>query len=251
MPFIKTVLITGAARRVGAAIVQACVAANYQVILHYHTSVREAEALIARCEQEKPGSIVLSIQADLRDVAKCSEIAAQIKQKVGRLDVLINNASRFYPTPFGQVTEASWTDLMDSNAKAAFFLSQACKDLLLENNGCIVNITDIHAEHALKNYAVYSMAKAAWKMQTRALAKELAPKVRVNAVAPGVVMLPEGINELDEAMLEKLTQSTAVNRIGTPLDISNAVLFLIESNYITGQTLHVDGGRIRLREAEV
>lgn len=250
MPFIKTVLVTGAARRVGAAIVQACIAANYRVILHYHTSAAEAEALIAQCEQKKPGSIVLSLQADLSMPAECTRVAAEIQQKIGHLDVLVNNASRFYPTPFGTVTEENWADLMDSNVKAAFFLSQACKDLLQTSQGCIVNITDVHAEQALKNYCVYSMAKAAWKMQTKALAKELAPSVRVNAVAPGAVMLPEGVNELDANVLAKITESTALQRMGSASDISNAVLFLIDSGYITGQTLHVDGGRLRIRESD-
>ena len=243
-PFHKTVLITGSARRVGAALVRACVAAGYKVVAHYHTSRDEAEALIA----EFPGAIVMSVQADLAKPSECQRVAEEIRSRHGYLTALINNASKFYPTPIATASPDEWEDLFNSNVKAAYFLTQACRDLLEKTEGCVVNITDIHAEQAMTPYSIYCMAKAAWRMQTKALAKEFAPKIRVNSVAPGAVMLPEGVNELDEATREKIRESTALQRMGSPQDICHAVLFMLENSYITGQTLHVDGGRLKIRE---
>ena len=162
----------------------------------------------------------------------------------GHLDVLINNASSFYPTAIGTVTEAQWEDLLGSNLKAPFFLAQAAAPALRAQRGCIVNIVDIHADRPLKSYPVYSIAKAGLVMLTKTLARELGPEVRVNAVAPGAILWPEQANELDQAAKDEIIERTALKRQGHPLDVARAVRFLIrDAGYMSGQVLTVDGGR--------
>ncbi len=237
----KVVLITGAARRIGAVIARALHRQGMRVALHYRSSAAEADALARELNHARPHSAAL-IRADLQRV---EELPAMIDQTVsawGRLDALVNNASAFFPTPVGSITTAQWDALIDSNLKGPLFLSQAAAAALADNDGCIVNITDIHAERPLKGYCVYSIAKAGLAMLTRSLARELGPRVRVNAVAPGAILWPE--HELDAAGRREIVARTALKRQGAPKDIARAVLFLIRDGaYVTGQTIVVDGGR--------
>lgn len=238
----KVVLVTGAARRIGAVIARTLHQQGMRVALHYRSSEAEADALARELNHARPHSATL-IQANLQRV---EELPAMIDQTVsawGRLDALVNNASGFFPTPVGSITTAQWDALLDSNLKGPLFLSQAAASALAENGGCIVNITDIHAERPLKGYCVYSIAKAGLTMLTRALARELGPQVRVNAVAPGAILWPE--RELDDGDRREIVARTALKRQGTPEDIARAVLFLVRDGaYITGQTITVDGGRL-------
>ncbi len=237
----QIVLITGGAKRLGAAIAREFHAADYQVLVHYRSSEREVTALCRELNARRPNS-TMSIQADL---LKAEALPAMIERAAdiwGGLDVLVNNASAFYPTPFGQVTDAQWDELIGSNVRAPFFLSQAAAPHLRKRGGAIINIGDIHAERTLKDYPVYSIAKAALHAMTRSLAKELAPEVRVNAVAPGAILWPEAASQPEEqrSILERIP----LGRTGSPADIARAVLFLAASApYITGQILAVDGGR--------
>ncbi len=236
----KVALITGAARRVGAAVARFLHGHGMNVALHYRHSRREAEVLAAELNGTRAHSIIL-LQADLLYTARLATLVREALSGWNRLDVLINNASSFYPTPFGAVTDAQWDDLLGSNLKSPFFLSQAASGALAAQQGCIINIADIHGVRPLKNYPVYSTAQAGLIMLTQALARELAPAVRVNAIAPGPVLWPE---EMDEAMRRNIIGRTLLLRAGEPLDIARAALYLIrDADYVTGQTLTVDGGR--------
>jgi pteridine reductase len=237
----KVALITGAAQRIGAEIARCLHGAGMKVVLHYRGSQQAAQALATELNQLRAGSATL-LQADLSDSATLVPLVEAAGVHWGRLDALVNNASTFYSTPMGTVTLPQWQDLMDVNLRAPFFLAQAAAPLLTESGGCIVNIADIHADRPLKEYPVYCMAKAGLVMMTRALARELGPAVRVNAVAPGAILWPEvGLDEVAQA---SILARTALKRQGNPEDIASAVLFLIrDSKYITGQVLSVDGGR--------
>lgn len=240
MPTDKVVLITGAAQRIGACIARTLHAQGLRLILHYRSSKDAAETLQRELNQQRADSVVLA-QADLLSPDAPANLITQAMKAWQRLDVLINNASTFYPTSVGDITENQWDELMGSNLKAPFFLSQAAAPHLKNTNGCIVSIADIHAERPLKGYPVYSMAKAGLVMLTRSLAAELGPEVRVNAVAPGAILWPEG---LDDVSKEKIIARTFLKRKGNPEDIANTILFLIQNaNYMTGQVLTVDGGR--------
>ena len=233
-------MITGAAHRVGAAVAEVLHAEGFNLVLHYRQSKQAAESLQAKCNTLREGSVAL-LQGDLLDTAKLPNLVQQALAVWGRLDVLINNASTFYPTPVGEVTEAQWDDLMGSNLKAPFFLAQAAAPALAAQHGCIVNMADIHAERPLKGYPIYSAAKAGLVMLTKALARELGPAVRVNAVAPGPVLWP---GNMDEQTKQHITSRTALKRAGHPNDVARAILFLIrDAGYITGQVIAVDGGR--------
>ena len=239
----KVVLITGAARRIGAAVARHLHSNGMDIALHYRNSADEAEDLIEHLNKKRPGSAIC-IKADLADISNFSGMIATIVDKLGHLDVLINNASSFYPTQIDQASESQWDDLFASNAKGAFFLSQVAAPELAKTQGCIINITDTHAQNPLKDHTIYCMAKAALGMMTKSLAKELAPDVRVNAIAPGAIIWPENESELTETNKTKIMSKTALNRSGSPIDIANAVLYFIENApYVTGQTLNVDGGR--------
>lgn len=236
----KVALITGAAQRIGAVIAAALHAEGLNLALHYRTSKQAAHALQERLNTARADSVVL-IQADLLDSAKVTHMVQDAIGAWGRLDVLINNASSFYPTPAGSVSDAQWDDIMGSNLRAPFFAAQAAARALAEANGCIVNIVDIHADRPLKTYPVYSTAKAGLVMLTKALACELAPHVRVNAVAPGAILWPEAIDEVTQ---QRIISRTLLKRQGHPNDIARAVLFLIrDAGYVTGQVITVDGGR--------
>lgn len=238
----KTALVTGGARRIGARIARLLHAQGMNLVLHYHRSAEEAEALKAELEAERPHSVTL-IQADLLDTARLPAVAESAHAAWGRLDVLVNNASTFYPTPVGEITEKVWDDLVGTNLKAPLFLSQAAAPFLAEHQGCIVNLVDIHAVRPLKGYPVYSAAKAGLYMLTQSLARELGPAIRVNGVAPGAILWPE--QSENAAMHEALIERTALKREGSPDDVARAVLFLVrDAGYITGHLLPVDGGRM-------
>ncbi|MDF0379162.1 pteridine reductase [Methylophilus sp. YYY-1] len=239
----KVVLITGGAKRVGAAITRALHQQGANVMLHYHTSQQEAETLQAELNQTRADSVAI-MQANLLQTADLPKLIQATLQQFGRLDALINNASSYYATPLGGISEAQWDELTGSNLKAPLFLSQAAADALFASRGCIVNITDMHIERPKKHYIVYSAAKAGLVNLTKSLAQELAPNVRVNAVAPGPVLWPEDHQEFDEIYRQQVVNQTLLKRTGEPEDIAKAVKFLVyDAPFITGHVLAVDGGR--------
>jgi pteridine reductase len=241
-PASPVALITGAARRVGAEIACALHAAGARVMLHYRTSATAAGELAAGLNALRADSAEVH-GADLGDAVAMQALLEATLDRFGRLDALINNASTFYATPIGWIDEAAWTDLLGSNLKGPLFLSQAAVPALRETQGCIVNITDIHAERPLAGYAPYIAAKAGLLGLTRALAVELAPQVRVNAVAPGAIVWPDD-GSFDPSAREAILRSVPLAREGTPDDIARTVKFLVfDAPYITGQVINVDGGR--------
>ena len=237
----KAILITGAARRVGAAIVRRLHGAGACVAIHHRDSAPDADALAAELNATRAGSAIL-LQADLLDTAQLPRLVAATLAAYGRLDVLINNASTFYPTAVGTITAAQWDDLLGSNLKAPLFLSQAAAPALQQSEGLILNIVDIHGLRPLKGFPVYCAAKAGLVMLTHALARELAPQVRVNAIAPGPVLFPE--TGLSEERKADIIDRTLLKRRGSPQDIAKAALFFAaDAPYVTGQVLAIDGGR--------
>ncbi len=238
----KVVLITGGAKRVGAGICRRLHAAGASLMLHYRASAGEARLLQAELNHARPKSVAL-IQADLLDIAKLPSLVEQTLATFGRLDALINNASSFFATPVGDITPAVWDDLIGTNLRAPMFLAQAAAPALRRTQGAIVNITDIHADRPLKSYVVYTIAKAGLTGLTRSLARELAPEVRVNAVAPGPILWPDD-EQFDELSRQRIVSHTPLKREGTPDDIARAVHFLlVDASYVTGMTIAVDGGR--------
>jgi pteridine reductase len=237
----KNVLITGAAKRVGAACARLLHNQGCNVVLHYRTSKQAAEQLCDELNQKRHNSAKL-VHGNLRNMTDLAAIAQVASSSWGGLDVLINNASSFYPTQFTNASEEQWDDLLGSNLKAPFFLSKALSEDLAKRAGCIVNIVDIHAERGLPDYPVYSIAKAGLVAMTKILAKELAPAIRVNAVAPGAILWPE--SGLSEQGKNEILQRVPLARCGSPEDIAKAVLYLVkDADYVTGQILTVDGGR--------
>jgi pteridine reductase len=235
-------LVTGAAKRVGAAIARRLHDAGFDLVIHHRASPDEAAALAAELESRRAGSALI-VQADLGDIAALSSIVDAAIARFGRLDALVNNASAFHPSPIGAATEADWNALIDSNAKGPFFLAQACAPHLRAAGGAIVNLVDVYGERPLAKHTIYSMAKAANAMLVKSLAVELGPEVRVNGVSPGVILWPESGKSEDakQAMLAK----TALKRVGSPEDIAEAVRWLLQdARYTTGQILAVDGGRL-------
>ncbi len=237
----KTALITGAAQRIGAEIARVLHENGMDLLLHYRTSRTAAEALQRELEGRRADSVRL-VQADLLNTTELPVLIREAADWRGRLDLLVNNASAFYPTPIADATESQWEELMGSNLRAPFFLAQAAAPLLRSSGGAIINLVDIHAERPLKSYPIYSMAKAGNAMMVKSLARELGPEVRVNGVAPGAILWPEeGLSE--EAQTNILTR-IPLERPGTPEDIARTVLFLAgDADYITGQIIAVDGGR--------
>lgn len=237
----KTALVTGAARRVGATIARVLHGAGANVVLHYRSSAQDAAQLAAELNATRAGSVQLT-EADLLDVSCYPALIADAVAAFGALDILVNNASTFYPTPVGDITESDWEDLIGTNLKAPLFLAQAAAAALHQRAGLIINLADIHGLRPLRRYPVYSLAKAGVFMLTRSLARELGPHVRVNAVAPGPVMWPE--DGVDAALQAKIMQRTALKRGGSAVDVARACLFFAaEAPYVTGQILAVDGGR--------
>ncbi len=236
----KVVLITGAAHRIGATTAKLLHQNGMNIVLHYRGSREQAQALQKELNDKRENSVIL-IQADLHITNGLSALIEESVKAWGRLDVLINNATSFYPTKMGKATEDQWDDLLGSNLKAPFFLSQAATPHLKKTNGCIINIVDIHAERPLKTFPIYSMAKAGLVMMTKSLACELGPEIRVNAVAPGAILWPEN---LDEVAKQRIVSRTFLKRQGEPNDISKTILYLIkDADYVTGQIIAVDGGR--------
>jgi len=238
----NTILVTGAARRVGAAIARRLHRAGARLALHYHSSEREAHALQSELNLQRAQSVVV-VKANLLETAGLEQIVKTCVEHFGALDALVNNASAFYPTQVGAIDERNWDELIGTNLKAPLFLAQAAAPHLKKSGGCIVNITDIHAERPLKNYVVYSVAKAGLAGLTRSLARELGPEVRVNGVAPGPIEWPAD-GSFDEVTRQRVISHTLLKRIGEPDDIARAVYYLIaEAPYVTGQIIAVDGGR--------
>jgi pteridine reductase len=239
----KVVLVTGGAKRVGAAICRRLHAAGANIALHYRSSEREARALADELSALRENS-ALCVQADLLDVAALPDMVAQVTRHFGRLDALVNNASSFYPTPLAGINAEKWDDLIGTNLKAPLWLAQASQAELRRRHGAIVNIVDIHAERPMHGHLLYSVAKAGLSALTLALAQELAPQVRVNAVAPGVIIWPEGEQWQEQTLRDKIVAHTLLKREGEPDDIARTVKFLLaDAPYITGQIINVDGGR--------
>ncbi|HEX9474604.1 MAG TPA: pteridine reductase [Steroidobacteraceae bacterium] len=237
----QTALVTGGARRVGAEIVRHLHAAGAGVAIHCHRSRAEAQALAAELEMQRSGSAAV-FTADLRQPDAAPRLIAEVLERFGGLQLLVNNAASFYPTPWPTVTQAQWTELMGTNLQAPLFLTQAASAALRRARGLVLNIVDIHGMRALPGYLVYSTSKAALIHLTRALARELAPEVRVNAIAPGPVLWPEA--GMDEAQRQEIISRTLLQRAGSPADIAAAVVFFATAApYVTGQILAVDGGR--------
>lgn len=238
----KVALVTGSARRIGAVTIRILHANGAKVVVHYRNSSDDAKKLCAELNQLRPESC-MTVQGDLNKIDAMPAIIETIIKQMGQLDILINNASTFYPTPMGEITEKHWDDLLGSNLKAPLFLSQAAMPYLKASQGCIVNIVDVHGFRPMKNHPVYSAAKAGLLMLTQSLARELGPDVRVNGVAPGAILWPE--TDANQSNQQDLLDKTALKRQGTPEDIANTVLFLVrDANYITGQVIPVDGGRM-------
>jgi pteridine reductase len=239
----KVVLITGGAKRVGAAICRTLHAQGFNLMIHYKSSLNEARALQAELSLKRANSVAI-IQGDLLNIAGLPNLISETVNHFGRLDVLINNASTYYASEVGEIDETKWHDLMGSNLKAPLFLSQAAAPELRKNHGCIVNITDMHVERPKKGYIVYSVAKAGLVTLTKSLAHELSPEVRVNAVAPGPVQWPESNPQFDEIYRQRVINQTLLKRVGEAEDVAKAVKFLIaDAPFITGHVLAVDGGR--------
>jgi pteridine reductase len=235
------VLITGGAKRVGAEIVRMLHAAGASVLIHYRHSHAAAANLAVELNGIRPRSVAIE-GGGLLDAETPTRIVAATLRAFGRIDILINNASSFYPTPVGEITPAAWDDLIGTNLKAPLFLSQAASQSLRAQRGLIINIVDIHGRRPLKGHPVYSIAKAGLDMLTRSLARELGPDIRVNGIAPGPVLWPE--REMDASLQQEIIGKTALKRHGTPQDIARTALFLArDAPYITGQIIAVDGGR--------
>jgi pteridine reductase len=237
----QTALVTGAARRVGAQIARTLHASGANVMIHCHRSLEAAQRLADTLNDARAGSAAV-VQADLCEFARLPELISQTCARFGGLNLLINNASSFYPTPLGTITLAQWQDLIGTNLQAPLFLTQAAAAELRLRCGAVLNIVDIHGLRPLREHVVYSTAKAGLVMLTRALARELAPEVRVNAIAPGAVLWPEA--GLEEPRKQRILEQTPLQRPGSPEDIARTVLFFaLDAPFVTGQVLAVDGGR--------
>jgi pteridine reductase len=237
----RCVLVTGAARRLGAAIARRLHAGGASVAVHYRSSAAEAAALVSSLNEIRAGSAA-AFACELRDVEALPRLVEDVLARFGRLDVLVNNASSFYPTPVGTITPAQFADLVDTNLRAPLFLSQAAAPALRETHGLILNMVDIHGERPLRQHTAYSVAKAGLVMLTKSLARELGPEIRVNAIAPGPILWPE--HGMPEELQQEIIGKTALKRSGSPEDIAQAAwFFAAEAPYVTGQVLAVDGGR--------
>ena len=236
-------LVTGAAKRIGAVIARTLHEAGANVAIHYNRSANEAAELAAKLNGRRPKS-AFTVNADMLDVDAVEGMAQEVLDRIGsdKLDVLVNNASNFYPTPIGTITREQWQDLMGSNLKAPLFLSQALLPALRAARGVIINIVDVHSQRPLRDHPVYGAAKAGLAMLTRSLAKDLGPHIRVNGVSPGAILWPD--EGMSDALRAAIIKQTALKRAGTPEDIAAAVLFLVrDAPYVTGQIIAVDGGR--------
>jgi len=241
----KVVLVTGAARRIGAEIATMLHDSGYLVVIHYHHSKTDAEAL-ANSLNAKRADSTFTVSSDLGTETGCEALITKTLAIKGRLDALINNASVFYPTAVDAVSTEQWQQIFNTNLRAPFILSQKAARALNESTGSIINITDIHGSRPLEGYSVYSMSKAGLISMTQSLAKELAPEIRVNSVSPGAILWPEKEgpeHESDDEAHKEILSRIPLNRLGAAENIAQTVLFLLQNNYITGQTINVDGGR--------
>ena len=238
----KVALITGGARRIGAVVARVLHGAGMDIALTYHNSRSAAEALRDELNVQRPRSVQV-FQCDLLVVKLHTRLVERVITTFGRLDALVNNASTFYPTVIGSVTENAWDDLIGTNLKAPLFLTQAASAHLAACHGAVVNVSDIYGVKPLQQYAVYCAAKAGLIMLTKSLARELGPDVRVNSVAPGAVLWPErGVDELSR---QRIVSRTALRRQGAPEDVARAILFLLrDATYTTGDVVYVDGGQL-------
>ena len=237
----RTALVTGAAARIGAAIARSLHQRGCRVLVHCNANRKGAEALASELNRSRENS-ALVVSADLSHLAGVDQLVQACLQHTSDLHVLVNNASRFYPTPMGDTLPWQWDDLVNSNLRGPYFLSQGLMPALRAANGCIVNILDIHAERPMPRHAVYSISKAGLGMMTQAMARELGPDVRVNGVAPGAILWPE--RKPDAATQDAIIKRTALKRLGDPADVASAVAYLaLDGPYVTGQILAVDGGR--------
>jgi len=235
-------LITGAAKRIGSHTTRTLHAAGYNIIIHYRSSRDEADTLADFLNDQRADSACVA-QADLNDSNSYQQLVDEAHAQWSRLDVLVNNASSFYPTPVGDMNMDNWNDLVNSNMRAPLFLSQAATPYLKQNAGCIINMVDVHAQRPMKDHPIYCAAKAGLVMITMSLAKELGPEIRVNAVAPGAILWPD--NDMPDDTKTTILDRTALKRPGEPDDIANTILFLVrDAPYITGQVIAVDGGRL-------
>ena len=234
-------LITGSAHRIGACIARHLHQQDYRVIIHYHSSAETAQRLVDEMNQQRANSADL-LKANLSEPSEIEQLSQQAIKCFGQLDVLVNNASRFFPTPVGDVTLTQWENLVNTNLRAPFFLAQALHQELKQSNGCIINITDVYGHRPLNDHPVYSMTKAGLIMLTKSLSKEMGPEVRVNAVSPGAIIWPD--NELSNERKSEILNNTSLQRIGGPDDIAETVAFLASADYVTGQIIAVDGGRL-------
>ncbi|MCF7981828.1 MAG: pteridine reductase [Pseudomonadales bacterium] len=242
-PTAKVALITGAAKRIGAALARSLHQSGFNILIHYGSSKKEAVALQAELESLRPNS-ALCLCANLSQLSELTQLGQKALCAWGRIDVLINNASRFYPTELDHFTLSQWDELINTNLRAPLFLSQALAKTLKQHHGCIINLVDIYAERPLKNHPIYSISKAGLGMLTKSLALELGPDVRVNGIAPGAILWPENVSGLSQTDQQTLLQRTALKHQGDPEDICKATLFLInQAPYMTGQILNLDGGR--------
>lgn len=244
----KVALVTGAAKRIGAEIVRQLHKENFNLVIHYHHSEKAAQELADELNDARDNSAIC-IAADLNNSTQVINLAEQAQQYWQRIDLLVNNASSFYPTPIGETSEEDWNLLMNSNLKAPFFLAQALVKSLSDNHGCIINIADIYADKPLKKHSIYSIAKAGNVMLTKTLAQELAPLVRVNGIAPGAILWPDDSHKKPEDKLsddnkEKMLAKIPLQQRGQAQDIARAIIFLaLQAPYVTGQILTIDGGR--------
>lgn len=241
-------LITGAAKRIGATIATQLHLQGYRVIVHYGSSADEAQALVDKLNSQRPSS-AQCLQANLCEPEDIDALAKNAADIWGRVDVLVNNASSFYPTPFGEIKESDWLSLVGSTVKGPLFLTQALAPELAKTKGVVINMVDMHIDRPLPQHSVYILAKSGLASLTRSLATELAPNVRVNGIGPGAILWPERAMETEEK--QKLIDTIPLGALGSPQDIANAVLFLIDASYITGQILYVDGGRSLYTSASV
>ncbi|HBR96630.1 MAG TPA: pteridine reductase [Gammaproteobacteria bacterium] len=240
----KVALVTGSALRIGATVNRYLHAAGCNILVHYHRSDTDAEALVDELNQRRPAS-AHSIRADLCADDQVEALIPQALTHWGRLDILVNNASSYYPTPVGETQAPDWDDLVGTNLKAPYFLAQSAAPALREQGGAIVNLADVHGQNPLPDHPVYCAAKAGLLMLTRALALDLAPDVRVNAIAPGSILWPEGAASIDTAQKDAILADIPLARQGHPDDIAQTLLYLVsdQSQYVTGQIIAVDGGR--------
>jgi len=237
----KVALVTGGARRVGAAIARRLHAAGASVLIHYRDSEADAKTLVAELNGSRAKSAA-TVKAELLAPIAPRALVSAALDSFGRLDLLVNNASSFFPIGLGAVEASHWEELIGSNLRAPLFICQEAAAELAKRAGAIVNIVDIHADRPLKGYPVYSIAKGGLAAMTRSLAVELAPKVRVNGVSPGAIAWPED-GQFDPAERERIIATTPLGRVGAPEDIAQAVHFLACASYVTGQIIAVDGGR--------